>query len=148
MCPSAPTVCSEPGGQRPVLSLSLDLINSLERSFRNTDSLCGELLLFDDGSAAQRSSIPDRFSVEAWKKRWTLNRRLFQIHFVDWQLMYLILILLIFWLVQNRPIDKKLTLVQLMTWCRTGSKPLLESMSSSYRVTKPQWVKLLFSWFA
>ena len=27
MCPSAPRVCSEPGGQRPVLSLSLDLIN-------------------------------------------------------------------------------------------------------------------------
>ena len=26
MCPSAPRVCSEPGGQRPVLSLSLDLI--------------------------------------------------------------------------------------------------------------------------
>ena len=26
MCPSAPSVCSEPGGQRPVLSLSLDLI--------------------------------------------------------------------------------------------------------------------------
>ena len=29
MCPSAPRVCSEPGGQKPVLSLSLDLINSL-----------------------------------------------------------------------------------------------------------------------
>ena len=28
MCPSAPRVCSEPGGQRPVLSLSLDLIDS------------------------------------------------------------------------------------------------------------------------
>ena len=28
MCPSAPMVCSEPGGQKPVLSLSLDLINS------------------------------------------------------------------------------------------------------------------------
>ena len=27
MCPSAPRVCSEPGGQRPVLSLSLDLIH-------------------------------------------------------------------------------------------------------------------------
>ena len=26
MCPSAPRVCSEPGGQEPVLSLSLDLI--------------------------------------------------------------------------------------------------------------------------
>ena len=26
MCPSAPRVCSEPGGQKPVLSLSLDLI--------------------------------------------------------------------------------------------------------------------------
>ena len=26
MCPSAPRVCSEPGGQRPELSLSLDLI--------------------------------------------------------------------------------------------------------------------------
>ena len=26
MCPSAPRVCSKPGGQRPVLSLSLDLI--------------------------------------------------------------------------------------------------------------------------
>ena len=26
MCPSAPRVCSEPGGQMPVLSLSLDLI--------------------------------------------------------------------------------------------------------------------------
>ena len=25
MCPSAPRVCSEPGGQKPVLSLSLDL---------------------------------------------------------------------------------------------------------------------------
>ena len=29
MCPSAPRVCSEPGGQRPVLSLSLDLIDVL-----------------------------------------------------------------------------------------------------------------------
>ena len=28
MCPSAPRVCSEPGGQRPVLSLSLDLIQT------------------------------------------------------------------------------------------------------------------------
>ena len=28
MCPSAPRVCSEPGGQKPVLSLSLDLIGS------------------------------------------------------------------------------------------------------------------------
>ena len=28
MCPSAPRVCSEPGGQKPVLSLSLDLIDS------------------------------------------------------------------------------------------------------------------------
>ena len=26
MCPSAPRVCCEPGGQKPVLSLSLDLI--------------------------------------------------------------------------------------------------------------------------
>ena len=30
MCPSAPRVCSEPGGQRLVLSLSLDLIASLQ----------------------------------------------------------------------------------------------------------------------
>ena len=29
MCPSAPRVCSEPGGQRPVLSLSLYLIHLL-----------------------------------------------------------------------------------------------------------------------
>ena len=28
MCPSAPRVCSEPGGQKPVLSLSLDRILS------------------------------------------------------------------------------------------------------------------------
>ena len=28
MCPSAPMVCSEPGGQKPVLSLSLDLIDN------------------------------------------------------------------------------------------------------------------------
>ena len=28
MCPSAPRVCSEPGGQKPVLSLSLDLIRN------------------------------------------------------------------------------------------------------------------------
>ena len=28
MCPSAPRVCSEPGGQRQVLSLSLDLIDT------------------------------------------------------------------------------------------------------------------------
>ena len=28
MCPSAPRVCSEPGGQKPVLSLSLDLIDA------------------------------------------------------------------------------------------------------------------------
>ena len=27
MCPSAPRVCSEPGGQKPVLALSLDLIS-------------------------------------------------------------------------------------------------------------------------
>ena len=27
MCPSAPRVCSEPGGQKPELSLSLDLIH-------------------------------------------------------------------------------------------------------------------------
>ena len=29
MCPSAPRVCSEPGGQKPELSLSLDLIQKL-----------------------------------------------------------------------------------------------------------------------
>ena len=28
MCPSAPRVCSEPGGQKPVLSLSLDRIDN------------------------------------------------------------------------------------------------------------------------
>ena len=28
MCPSAPRVSSEPGGQKPVLSLSLDRINN------------------------------------------------------------------------------------------------------------------------
>ena len=28
MCPSAPRVCSEPGGQKPVLSLSLDRIGT------------------------------------------------------------------------------------------------------------------------
>ena len=28
MCPSAPRVCSEPGGQKPVLSLSLDRIGN------------------------------------------------------------------------------------------------------------------------
>ena len=28
MCPSAPRVCNEPGGQKPVLSLSLDLITA------------------------------------------------------------------------------------------------------------------------
>ena len=33
MCPSAPRVCSEPGGQRPELSLSLDLIGPLETHF-------------------------------------------------------------------------------------------------------------------
>ena len=32
MCPSAPRVCSEPGGQKPVLSLSLDLIMHVETS--------------------------------------------------------------------------------------------------------------------
>ena len=30
MCPSAPRVCSEPGGQRLVLSLSLDLIDPVQ----------------------------------------------------------------------------------------------------------------------
>ena len=33
MCPSAPRVCSEPGGQRPVLSLSLNLIVPLGTNF-------------------------------------------------------------------------------------------------------------------
>ena len=35
MCPSAPRVCSEPGGQRPVLSLSLDLINGIHNAIIN-----------------------------------------------------------------------------------------------------------------
>ena len=34
MCPSAPRVCSEPGGQKPVLSLSLDLIRTVGTHFR------------------------------------------------------------------------------------------------------------------
>ena len=33
MCPSAPRVCSEPGGQKPVLSLSLDRIRPLGTKF-------------------------------------------------------------------------------------------------------------------
>ena len=33
MCPSAPRVCSEPGGQKPVLSLSLDLIGKVEHRY-------------------------------------------------------------------------------------------------------------------
>ena len=33
MCPSAPMVCSEPGGQKPVLSLSLDLIELIDENF-------------------------------------------------------------------------------------------------------------------
>ena len=33
MCPSAPRVCSKPGGQKPVLSLSLDLIGPLGTNF-------------------------------------------------------------------------------------------------------------------
>ena len=33
MCPSAPRVCSEPGGQKPVLSLSLDRIGPLGTNF-------------------------------------------------------------------------------------------------------------------
>ena len=40
MCPSAPRVCSEPGGQKLVLSLSLDLIASTTKlhSFTNNTS--------------------------------------------------------------------------------------------------------------
>ena len=69
MCPSAPRVCSEPGGQKPVLSLSLDLI------------------------------------------------------------------------------DNKSVLVQVMTWCRTGSKPLPEPMLTWFTDTyicciRGRWVKL------
>ena len=37
MCPSAPRVCSEPGGQKPVLSLSLDLIQC-QGIVRNTNT--------------------------------------------------------------------------------------------------------------
>ena len=33
MCPSAPRVCSEPGGQKPVLSLSLDLIHTFVKFY-------------------------------------------------------------------------------------------------------------------
>ena len=31
MCPSAPNVYIEPGGQKPVLSLSLDIIDSISK---------------------------------------------------------------------------------------------------------------------
>ena len=34
MCPSAPRVCSEPGGQKPVLSLSLDFIHWIQELSR------------------------------------------------------------------------------------------------------------------
>ena len=37
MCPSAPRVCSEPGGQKPVLSLSLDRIRGHVYSIATTD---------------------------------------------------------------------------------------------------------------
>ena len=39
-CPSAPRVCSEPGGQKPVLSLSLDLIGSLGTHFTDISETC------------------------------------------------------------------------------------------------------------
>ena len=35
MCPSAPRVCSEPGGQKPVLSLSLDRIDQSIKSVKS-----------------------------------------------------------------------------------------------------------------
>ena len=45
MCPSAPRVCSEPGGQKPVLSLSLDLIGGA--TFLHMELTCGEKFNFE-----------------------------------------------------------------------------------------------------
>ena len=47
MCPSAPRVCSEPGGQMPVLSLSLDLIGGSE--------LFGQRVIVNLGSLSRRA---------------------------------------------------------------------------------------------
>ena len=47
MCPSAPRVCSEPGGQKPVLSLSLDRITkSLHQmwNWRSSAYLAGHVI--------------------------------------------------------------------------------------------------------
>ena len=56
MCPSAPRVCSEPGGQKPVLSLSLDLINSL---WVGSPRFCHRHTCQIKQVAALLSSVPD-----------------------------------------------------------------------------------------
>ena len=40
MCPSAPRICSEPGGQKPVLSLSLDRIDMKSHLYQNFIEFC------------------------------------------------------------------------------------------------------------
>ena len=43
--------------------------------------------------------------------------------------------------VPKGPIDNKSSLVQVMTWRRTGDKPLPEQRMTHVCVTQPQWVK-------
>ena len=51
--------------------------------------------------------------------------------------------------VPEGPFDFKPVLVQVMAWCRTGNKPLpepiLAKIHEAYSVSRPQWVKEIYS---
>ena len=52
--------------------------------------------------------------------------------------------------IPERSVDKKSALVQVMGWCRRGTRPLPEAMLIKtmmlYSVTRPQWVKHMIAW--
>ena len=134
MCPSAPRVCSEPGGQKPVLSLSLDLIEldvsnkhdftSLGRNSYITTAPCINTLRLRQNGQHFADDILKRiyFNENVW-----------------------ILIKISLKFVPRRLISSIPALVQIIAWRRPGDKPLSDPMMvwlpTHICVTQPQWVK-------
>ena len=84
--------------------------------------------------------------IEA-ETNWTPFCRHVQVHFFNKDIRIPIRISLKF--VPKGPINNNAALVQIMSWCHPGDKPLSEPMMVSLLmqtcVTQPQWVKLLMT---
>ena len=144
---SAPRVCSEPGGQKPILSLSLDRIGFRQGLVVGL-ACCAQLSLLFWFWPLLCTAWPTGI-VTHWGPRQDGRHfpdNIFKCIFLNETAWILIKISLMF--VPKNSIDNIPTLVQIMAWRRPGDKPLSEPMLVSLLthicVTRPQWVNASF----